>query len=634
MPNSPYGLAERTRWLIDAFPGAMTDGRFDPEKLRSILGEGAETGPERYTFGWFGRSDALRLLQKPSRATLVPAERDSVRFAETSNVLIEGENLESLKLLYKAYFGRVKVIYIDPPYNRRGDKVYRDDYSDPLAPYLRMTGQVDAEGNVTTSKVETGGRIHSGWLSMIYPRLFLARQLLREDGVIFVSIDDNEVHNLRMAMNEVFGEENFIAQITVLNNPKGRVLGQHFAVCHDYLLVYSRFTLPEELGVAKTAEEIEKQYPEREGKRRYRLLELRNTHRQFNKDTRPNLYYPLFVNPATGAVHVEPAKGLLKVLPHWEDGFEGCWTWQKSRASRDSAILVAAEVKEKWKVFRKAYADDEEGDAVEKKLKTIWTDRQFHTEVGQAELEELIPGRIFDSPKPVGLLKTILRTATSAQEGDIVLDFFAGSGTTGQAVLDLNREDGGNRRFVLVQLPEPTEEASNARRAGFKTIADICRRRVHEVVARMSKGKKPAKGDASPDLGFRVFRLTPSNFRVWEGTPADDPDKYAETLALFVDPWIEGASEENVLWEITLREGLPLDALVARLTAGSKRSGCYDVRAGDGSQRVLIALDKELKDAVVRAWSLAEGDTFVCRDSALTDELAANLALQCRLKTV
>jgi adenine-specific DNA-methyltransferase len=326
-------LAERIDQLKDLFPEVFTEGKVDFEKLRATLGDLVDDRPERYTFAWAGKRDAIRLLQTPTRATLVPGREESVNFDETQHLFIEGDNLEVLKLLYKPYFGRVKMIYIDPPYNTGNDFIYPDNYADPLATYLQLTVQQDAIGNLLTSNPETSGRYHSAWLSMMYPRLFYARQLLREDGVIFVSIDEHEVHNLRLLMNEVFGEENFIGQITVLTNPKGRVLSEHLAQTHDYLLVYARFAADSELSVPKTEAQIIEEYSEIDEIGRYRLLELRNTHRQFGRFNRRNLFFPLYVNPQNAVVSLEGAEGLIEVKPIWDDGFEGCWTWIVSLSS-------------------------------------------------------------------------------------------------------------------------------------------------------------------------------------------------------------------------------------------------------------------------------------------------------------
>ncbi len=289
--TSPSPNDELIQQLKALLPQVFTEEKIDFDKLRETLGELVDDRPERYLFGWAGKKDAIRISQTPSRAALVPDKAESVNFDTTQNIFIEGENLETLKLLYRPYFGRVKMIYIDPPYNTGHDFVYPDNYVDPLDYYLRTTGQKNDNGDLLTSNPETSGRYHSYWLSMMYPRLSLSRQLLVEDGVIYISIDDHEVHNLTMLMNEVFGEENFVAQITVLSNRKGRVLREHFSRSHDYLLVYTRTALESELSIAKSEEEVVKQYPEVDERGRSRLLELRNTHRQFGRFNRPNLYY-------------------------------------------------------------------------------------------------------------------------------------------------------------------------------------------------------------------------------------------------------------------------------------------------------------------------------------------------------
>lgn len=392
-------------------------------------------------------------------------------FDDAENVFIEGENLEVLKLLQEPYAGRIKLIYIDPPYNTNTDRVYKDS------------------------------RKHSTWLSMMSPRLCLARELLTDDGIICISIDDNEVHNLRILMNEMFGEENFAAQISVVINPKGRGLREHFAICHDYVLVYTRNILTESIGVKKSKEQIEREYPIIEGKRRYRLLELRNTHRQFNRATRHRMWFPLYVDPSSGRVFFEKLENneenFIAVWPTWNDGFEGCWTWGKPKTTERIALLVGRQAEGRWKIFRKAYADDEHGNVVRKKLQTVWNERRFHTEVGQSELEALLPGRVFDAPKPIGLLKQIIEACTHSNKQEIILDFFAGSATTGHAVMALNSEDGGDRRFVLVQFPEQTPKGSNARKAGFETISQISRTRLQKAITQFK----------TQQFGFRAFTL-------------------------------------------------------------------------------------------------------------------------------
>ena len=626
-------LGENIERLKALFPEAVTEGKVDFARLRDVLGDEVDDRPERYWFTWAGKGDAIRLLQTPSRATLVPAPKESVNFDQTNNIFIEGENLEVLKLLYKSYAGQVKMIYIDPPYNTGNDFVYQDDFTDPLGRYLELTAQRDTDGNLLTSNPETSGRYHSDWLKAIYPRLFLARQLLHDEGVIFVSIDDHEVHNLRLAMNQVFGEENFAAQITVINNPKGRGLKEHFAVSHDYLLVYTKRS--EDIGITKTDEEVEEQYPHRDGKRRYRLLELRNTHRQFNRKTRPNLYFPIYINPKNGEVSLEKAKGRIPALPNWDNGLEGCWTWGRDKADRESNHLVGREINGTWKVFRQAYAEDDAGNTVKKKLQTVWTERAFHTEVGQAQFDELIPGRVFEAPKPVGLVEQMVRSCTTAQEEAIILDFYAGSGTTGHSVLELNLEDGGRRRFVLVQLPELTPDGSNARSAGFETISEIAKERLRRAIRKLAKDSKGKLQftEGPHDLGFKVFKLTGSNYRQWKGAAEKDGEALLAEMEKTVDPLLPGWGAISVIYEVALKEGYTLTCTIEK-TKETKGNALYLVNDPDRDQSFRICVDDKLKDATIKAMKLGKDDVFICRDVALTDEQAANLALQCNLKTI
>jgi adenine-specific DNA-methyltransferase len=628
-------VSDQLAKLKDIFPECVAEGRVNFEQLRTMLGEDLDSGADRYSFTWAGKRDSIHLLQTPSRATLIPCIEESVDFNNTENIFIEGDNLEALKLLYKPYFGRVKMIYIDPPYNTGNDFVYPDNFSDPLDLYLRLTRQKDGEGRLLTSNPETSGRYHSSWLSMMYPRLFLARQLLTEDGVIFVSIDDHEVHNLRLLMNEVFGEENFVAQITILSNPKGRVLREHFARSHDYLVVFTRSALESELSLPKTSTEVEENYPETDGRGRFRLLELRNTHRQFGRFNRPRLYYPLYVNPQNGAVQLEVKSEWIKVLPDWEDDFKGCWTWGKQKATQQANMLVGREVAGRWKVFRKAYAIGDEGDVARKKLKTIWDDKEYHTEKGQAALDELIPGRVFQSPKPVALIKTQLELCNDPEA--VVVDFFAGSGTTAQAVLELNAEDGGSRKFICVQLPEPTPEASEARKRGFKTISDIGKERIRRVIRKVkhdNSGRLKLKARSSPeDLGFRVLKLAESNFKLWKGVEEKDSELYGKTMELFSDPLIPGWQQQNLIWEVLIKEGYGLNSRVEKL-AEFKGNTLFLVSDPTKGQNFRICLDNVLKPSTLKALNIGKDNLFICRDKALDDETAANLALQCRLKSI
>lgn len=365
----------------------------------------------------------------------------------SGNKIIHGDNLEALKALLPQYEGKIKCIYIDPPYNTGNENwVYNDNVNDPKI--KKWLGQVVGKESEDLSR-------HDKWLCMMYPRLKLLHKLLAANGVIFISLDENETTHLRCMLNEIFGENNFIAQLTLLCNPKGRSQDKYFSTNHEYISVYSKSELPKDFfSVVKSDDLVDKEYKFQDSNGRFRLLELRNTHKEFGKFNRPNLFYPFYVNPFNGAVSLEQSGDFqFEVLPLWSDGFEGCWTWGKDLARLDNDLLVAQKVKGSWKVYRKSYSATGAGENVKKKLFTIWQDSKFYTEKGQAKLGELFPGfsKIdFPQPKSVDLVMEILRTCT--EEGDIVLDSFAGSGTTGHALLELNRESNAQRKFILIEM--------------------------------------------------------------------------------------------------------------------------------------------------------------------------------------
>jgi adenine-specific DNA-methyltransferase len=615
--------AERLEQLKNVVPEAIADGKVNWEALKEALGEHLEaddSNAEHFGLFWPGKREARRLAALPSHGALFPTPGEGVNDAKSRNLFIEGNNLEVLKLLQKAYAGQVKMIYIDPPYNTGNDFVYRDDFSEPLGEYLRTTGQADEKGLLTTN-TRADGRFHSNWLSMMYPRLSIAREFLSEDGVLFVSIDDNEAHHLRMVLNEIFGEENFLAQITVLTNPKGRVLRGHFARSHDYLLVYARSADLADLTAERTEEEIAKDYPEEDAVGGFRWLELRNTHRQFGRFNRRNLWYPFFVNPTDGSVALEKsAKYSIEVFPLWDDGFEGCWTWGEKKVRAQRTDLHAELIKSRWKVFRK-------GRVSSKKLQTIWLDKEYSTEKGQATFDDLIPGRVFQSPKPVGLIKKCIELGTEGGN-DIVLDFFAGTATTAHAVLALNGEDRGTRQFVCVQLPDPTPEDSAAHREGYSEISAISKERIRRVIVQLKNESRPDE-----DLGFRVFKLGESHFKAWHDYTGDDPVQLQVLFDEAQDPLVRGWQPEALLTEVMLMEGFPLDASVGRLPVG-KDNTVLVVTSDHCAHRLLISLEKQIKDTTVDGLAFKDQDVFVCLESALTDQAKLRLADRCNLKTI
>jgi adenine-specific DNA-methyltransferase len=607
--------ADKIELIGQLFPEAYTEGRIDWDKVRAAVGDVADERG-RYSFSWAGKSEAIRALQIPSRATLIPDKRESVNFETTEHLFIEGDNLEVLKLLYKPYFGRVKLIYIDPPYNTGSDFIYPDNYGDPLDTYLKVTGQKDGNGNLLTSNPETSGRYHSSWLSMMYPRLFLARQLLKDDGAIFISIDDHEVHNLRMLMNEIFGEENFIASIVWQKKYSPQNDATYFSDMHDYILVYAKKakeTKNDASGwtrnlLARTEEQT-KRYKNLDNDPRGHWkpsgLDVKTYAKEYD--------YP--ITTPSGRV-VNPPKGK-------------CWRYPKARFEelvKDNRIWFGETGNNVPAIKR--FLDEVQSGIVP----TTWWKREDSGDNQEAtqELNALMHDVdvTFDNPKPVRLIKRILGVATNAGDGDIVLDFFAGSCTTAHAVLETNQEDGGNRRFMMVQLPHPTMSEK------FPTIAAIGRERIRRAIKKLQDGTQ----DALVDFGFKAFKLAPSNYKQWnvpsqQNGGVTDPESYAEQLEIFTDTLIEEWDAENVIYEVAIKEGYGLNSQIEKVE-GIKGNTIYKVAGADKQQSFYICLDTAIRLKDLKPLELMRDDLLICRDSAIDDEAAANLALQCRLKTL
>jgi adenine-specific DNA-methyltransferase len=615
--SSASPLGERLEGLKQLVPEAFVEGKVDFDQLRAALGDAVNDQPERYSFTWAGKRDAMRILQMPTRATLIPAPEESVNGDTTKNLFIEGDNLEVLKLLLKPYYGRIKMIYIDPPYNTGNDFIYPDNYADPLDTYLRLTGQKDAAGNLLTSNPETSGRYHSAWLSMMYPRLFLARQLLSEDGVIFVSIDDHEVHNLRLLMNEAFGEDNFLCSLIWKRRQNVDSRSQTgVSVDHEYLIAYS---CDKDRSRLRGQEKDLTKYsnPDNDPRGPWSSDNLVGL---ATKQQRPNLHYAL-VNPATGIAY-----------PCAEAG----WRYSRSTMARlieEGRIIWPPTPSGRPRLKRYLHELADEFTGLSSVLATAYSTD------GTTELKQLFGGKdVLDFPKPVDYIKLLVQQGTDAGGDAAVLDFFAGSCTTAQAVLQLNRQDGGQRRFIMVQLPEPTPEGSPARRSGFRTIADIGKERIRRVIARMQAeraGQLDLRDRATPeDLGFKVFKLAPSNFRAWFGVAKPDGQDYARQMELFADALIEGWTPERVIAEVALKEaGFGLNYRTEPVSA-VKEQKVYRVADGDSEQHFYICLDERVRLEALRPLALQREDLLVCRARALDDEAAANLALQCRLRTI
>jgi adenine-specific DNA-methyltransferase len=528
--HSPDAWAQRQAELLallrQAAPEVLSDNRLNLEKLKELLGEERIAPAEHYELNWAGKTEARREIQKTSSHTLRP---DASNPAHAQHMLIEGENLEVLRVLQKSYYGKVKMIYIDPPYNTGNDSfVYPDDYSETLDDYQKRTGEKSAEGYLNKQSLwkknsKESGQYHSAWLSMMYPRLYLARNLLRDDGVIFISIDDNEAANLKLLCDEVFGEANFVAQIIVIVKPEGRRYG-FFAKTHDYVLVYSRNHERANLNEI-LVEGLEHPYSDDFGG--FTLKGLRNRNVQaFNSANRPNLRYPFFVdkkNPDGNGffkVSTIPLDGYIRVEASTIDGLQSVWRWGREKSENERQSLLASEGNDgQIRIFQK-----------ERKLsqmaKTVLADKDYISNKGTRELQTLLGKGIFDFPKPVALLELV--ATIGADDTSLVLDFFSGSGTTAHAVMELNAEDGGSRQCISVQMPEVLDESSEAYKAGYRTIADITRARITKVIAKL-KAEHP---DKTGDLACAHFTLAPSNFKVWRSDVGSD-DALREQLALF-----------------------------------------------------------------------------------------------------
>jgi adenine-specific DNA-methyltransferase len=549
-------------------PEAFTEGKIDWEKLKVALGENIEFSNERYVLNWAGKTDAYRLLQAPTYSTLKPVREESVNFDTTENIFIEGDNLEVLKVLQKAYFGKIKMIYIDPPYNTGNDFIYKDDFKETIQEYRKKVGDIDENGNLTGARLfrntKDNGRYHSNWLNMMLPRLFLARNLLGVDGVIFVSIDDNEVHNLRLLMDEIFGEENFVGQIIAITNRSGRDYGG-IARTHEYILSYQKSETTELNEIPKS---LDYEFPYYDQYGGFEIRELRNRNVRFNIHNRPNLYYPFYLDPSeednNGFYKISLQKDhyfYSQVLPKKSNGIQTVWRWGKEKAKENLNINLVGK-----KIGNNEYQIVEKYRKNTKMIRSVLDDKEIVTERGTEILKKLFDNKsIADYPKSVELIKKLIHLGTNSS--DIILDFFAGSGTTAHAVMELNKEDSGNRKFILVQLPEPCDEDSEAYKAGYKIIADICKdrirragKKIQQEINEINKFKEDQLEFEKPvekqiDLGFKVFKLSESNFKQWRPLRKNNSEEIKEAILEFKDNLQTDATTENILYELMLKNG-------------------------------------------------------------------------------
>lgn len=597
--------------LKEVVPGAFTEDKLNIDQLKQILGETINTDNERYHLDWAGKAEAFKVLQSPTTATLLPDVEASVDWDNAKNILIEGENPEALKALQKSYYGKVKMIYIDPPYNTGGDSfIYPDKFSETKEEYLRRIGDKDDDGYLMKEgffrkNSKENGQFHSNWLNMMMPRLFLARNLLREDGVIFISIDDNEVHNLRLLMNEIFGEENFVANVIWEKKFAPSNDAKWFSDNHDHIVIYSKNKELFRPNLLERNEEALSRYKNPDNDNRGVWVSGDMTVKTYNAN------YDYEITTPSGR-KVSPPKGI-------------CWRFSKDKVSEliaDNRIWFG-ENGDNVPRLKRFLNDVKEGITP----LTIWYHKDVaHNQEAAQELRKLFEGNLyFETPKPVRLIKRIVHI--SSKEDDIILDFFAGSGTTAQAVMELNEADGGSRKYICIQLPEKTDESSEAYKAGYKSIADISAARIKKVIDQIQaqRGGEMQFEEKQP-LGFRKFTLAPSNFKLWRGDVAANEEELKKQMDMFASAQKEGAQTQNILWELLLKNGMPLTAPVQKYLL-SEEASIYT----SGDNRLAFVLDKYTDEVQPKLLELRP-QTAVFLDSLFKGQDQAKTNLQLMLE--
>lgn len=538
--------------LKELFPEVITEGKIDFKVLQDILGNEIEEEEEFYRFTWAGKAQARREAHKPSTGTLRPCKEESVDWDTTQNLYIEGDNLEVLKLLQKSYVNEVKMIYIDPPYNTGKDFVYKDDYKDNLKNYQQITGQVDSEGNKMSTNSESDGRYHSNWLNMMYPRLRLARNLLREDGVIFMSIDDNEVDNLKKIGNEIFGENNFVSQLPTIMNLNGNNDSYGFVETHEFTLAYVKNKEKCELNhLSLTQSELDEWDTDEYGYFK-KADTLRRTGQDASRESRPKGWFPVFIDGDNNVYVTEDDKPRKQddvvLYPINEDNEELSWTWGKDKITNEPYNLIVTQGRSGKNIYKKQRPYS--GVLPTKKPKSLLYKPEYSSSTATVMLKKLMGAKVFEGPKPISLIQDLITIGMN--KFDIVLDFFSGSATSAHAVMQINSIDEGKRKFIQVQLPEPTDEKSEAFKYGYKTIAEIGKERIRRVGKKI-KEENPLISE-NLDTGFKVFKLDSSNIKGWDGLP----DNLEKSLFDSQDNIKSDRTEEDVLFEILLKYGLDL----------------------------------------------------------------------------
>ena len=609
-------VEDNVKKLAQLFPSAVKDGEVDFEALKEELGQFEEVGSEKYELTWAGKKNAKKIAQEDVIGrTLKFIPEDSKNADTTENLYIEGDNLEVLKLLRQNYYGVIKMIYIDPPYNTGNDFVYNDMFKVSANESNYEEGFIDENKSPLQRNIESSNRFHAKWVSMMYSRLILARDFLREDGVVFISIDENEVSNLKKICDEIFGEKNFVSQLTIVVKPEGRRYG-FFAKQHEYLLVYSKNYDELQMNEIPAEGKSFQYFDERGG---FNLIGLRNRNVQaFNSSNRPNLRYPFYVNTSCVdengffEVSIEQIDGYEEVFASTIDGLESVWRWGKEKAKNEIFDLVAYRGNDSQiRIFQKNRSSTQIP-------KTVWDSKDYISNKGTKEVQRLIGKGVFDFPKPVELIKKIIEIGTD--EGDIVLDFFAGSATTGQACLELQNEKKGKRKFILIQYPEVVEQSENTKKLNINTIYDIGVRRLKAYIQELNESQ----------YGFKSFKVENTNIK-WNslmdmGQVDMNQLEYTPDLIDFMP----GANDVDIVYELMLRQrDVALSETLEQLSNIGNRTYLY-------ASSYLVCLETTISEELVS--ELAELDPlpikFIFRDSAFKDDIALKDETFRRLKAL
>lgn len=567
--------------LKELFPSVVTEGKIDFDMLRTILGDEIDDSKEKYQFTWHGKTKAIKLAQSPSIATLRPDKKSSKDWHSTENLYIEGDNLEVLKQLQKTYYGKIKMIYIDPPYNTGRDFIYKDNYKDNIRNYLEQSSQINQ------SNPDTSGSFHSKWLNMIYPRLLLAKNLLKDDGVIFISIDDNEIDNLSKICSEIFGEDNFICKF-IWKSKLGKVgTTSTISTTHEYILCYAKNSSYTKFKMIKNETEGRK-----ENLRQWGVADRR--------EDRPSMYYPITID---GVV----------VYPIKEDGTEGRWRVGESMAKDLLAegVLELSEKNGKYNIYRNFPSG-----VSFTPYDTLLLDDVGTTAKGAAMLKILDLGKVFDFSKPVELVKHFAYLSTT--ENDIIIDFFSGSATTAQAVIQLNMEDNANRKFIMVQLPEVIDEKTEAYKAGYKNICEVGKERIRRAGEQIKdEWEKEHPSDAlfsnddkfTTDIGFKVFKLDSTNIQPWDSEIELSENKLFDYTEVFKPD----RSKEDILYEIMLKYGV-FDMHAEEVVINGKTM--YRV----GKRYMIVCLEDEITSEDVKAIAELSPRSVVFKESGFKND--------------